>query len=488
MTEDSPDLGRSTEIGTGSGAADVPASSGADIRTDHAQDRAAESSNPRTIERNQDAYEAPAKPSGKTTRQLLQEEFAKARQDIEARGETYGLGQKTEAAKPTGKALGEVVKDAVDQAKLERDQTPAEAAKGRDAKGRFQKKDDAAAAAAGVGAPEPGAANVQPQPQPAPPALHLEGKAPPPGWSAEAKATWAALPPHVQQAIGKREQEMDAGGKGWAAEKKAYDEAFPAALENSMKQYGITRAGYVKRASDWHMGLSDQNKDHATGVWLQAAGEYKIPLPEIFYNAAGQVQILRPGTLRQLATALAKGQPAQLPNQQPQPDPRTQQELVQLRQEVAQLRQGQTQLTQTQQAEQDRVGEALYNEFTSKNYEHANNDQVRAVMADFVRKGLAPTKQGRIDVDGLYNKAAQWLDLIPNAAAQAAQQEQSRQAQAKTDAAAHRQAHAAQARNAGVSLSNRAPTAMPAPAKRTPNAPPPSVRDRLLEAIEEQRR
>lgn len=43
---------------------------------------------------------------------------------------------------------------------------------------------------------------------------------PPPGWSAEAKAQFNALPPVVQQEIAKREADMDNGGKQWAEQKQ----------------------------------------------------------------------------------------------------------------------------------------------------------------------------------------------------------------------------------------------------------------------------
>jgi hypothetical protein len=108
------------------------------------------------------------------------------------------------------------------------------------------------------------------------------------------------------------------------------------------------------------------------------------------------------------------------------------------------------------------------------------------MMAHFLRSGMAPTKNGQIDVDGLYTKAAQYLDLVPNAAAIAAQQKADAEAKARADAAAHRQAHTERGRAAGASIGTRAPTAPPGarPGQRR-DGPPPSVRDRLIEALRE---
>jgi len=47
---------------------------------------------------------------------------------------------------------------------------------------------------------------------------------PPKSWSADVKAEWSKLSPAVQQAVLKRETEINEGGRRWSEEKRAYDE------------------------------------------------------------------------------------------------------------------------------------------------------------------------------------------------------------------------------------------------------------------------
>lgn len=44
--------------------------------------------------------------------------------------------------------------------------------------------------------------------------------APPVGWTADEKALWATLPPAVQAAVSRREQQMEQGGRQWSEEKQ----------------------------------------------------------------------------------------------------------------------------------------------------------------------------------------------------------------------------------------------------------------------------
>ena len=58
-------------------------------------------------------------------------------------------------------------------------------------------------------------------------------------WSADAKAMWASLPPAVQAAVAKAEQEMDTGGRQWSEEKKRY-QATLAPLVQETQRLGVT--------------------------------------------------------------------------------------------------------------------------------------------------------------------------------------------------------------------------------------------------------
>ncbi len=76
-----------------------------------------------------------------------------------------------------------------------------------------------------------------------------EALKPPPGWSAEAKESFATLPPHVQAAISKREQEVDNGFKV-LQDYKGLEQFTP-----YVKAAGTTFADSMKRALDWEASL-----------------------------------------------------------------------------------------------------------------------------------------------------------------------------------------------------------------------------------------
>jgi hypothetical protein len=71
----------------------------------------------------------------------------------------------------------------------------------------------------------------------------------PPGWSAEAKAQFGTLPPEVQAAVAKREQEVDNGFRV-LQDYKGLEEFTPI-----VKQAGITHADVMRKAIDWEQSL-----------------------------------------------------------------------------------------------------------------------------------------------------------------------------------------------------------------------------------------
>lgn len=137
----------------------------------------------------------------------------------------------------------------------------------RDEHGRFAPKDGEqrvaapAAQQAAAAAPKPGdaqaAANAAPAaPQPAPavaqPAEQQSAATThrvPPGWSAEAKAQFGTLPPEVQAAVAKREQEVDNGFRV-LQDYKGLEEFTPL-----VKNAGITHADVMRKAIDWETSL-----------------------------------------------------------------------------------------------------------------------------------------------------------------------------------------------------------------------------------------
>jgi hypothetical protein len=92
-----------------------------------------------------------------------------------------------------------------------------------------------------------------PAPEKPPEALAAQPVAPahkaPPGWSAEAKASFETLPPHVQAAVAKREQEVDNGFRV-LQDYKGLEEFSPL-----VKQAGTTHAEVMRRAVSWEQAL-----------------------------------------------------------------------------------------------------------------------------------------------------------------------------------------------------------------------------------------
>ncbi|KEC75467.1 hypothetical protein RLPCCGM1_c0844 [Rhizobium leguminosarum bv. phaseoli CCGM1] len=133
----------------------------------------------------------------------------------------------------------------------------------RDEHGRFAPKetDKTAPAQQQAAAPKatqtPAAANAAPAaqqtPQAQPQASEQQSAANahrvPPGWSAEAKAQFATLPPEVQAAVAKREQEVDNGFRV-LQDYKGLEEFTPI-----VRQAGTTHADVMRRAIEWERSL-----------------------------------------------------------------------------------------------------------------------------------------------------------------------------------------------------------------------------------------
>lgn len=129
----------------------------------------------------------------------------------------------------------------------------------RDDAGRFAAKQpqvqpNAAATPAVPGAPAttpaaPAVATTAAQPAPDATQTGQEALKAPPGWSADAKASFAALPPHVQAAITKREQEVDNGFKV-LQDYKGLEQYTP-----YVKAAGTTFASAMERALSWEASL-----------------------------------------------------------------------------------------------------------------------------------------------------------------------------------------------------------------------------------------
>ncbi|WP_064686689.1 hypothetical protein, partial [Rhizobium bangladeshense] len=92
----------------------------------------------------------------------------------------------------------------------------------------------------------------------------------PPGWSQEAKAQFASLPPEVQAAVSKREEEVDRGFRV-LQDYKGLEEFTPI-----VRQAGTTHADVMRKAIDWENALIRDpvntviNVARMAGVNLQA--------------------------------------------------------------------------------------------------------------------------------------------------------------------------------------------------------------------------
>ncbi|MGR9188829.1 hypothetical protein [Rhizobium leguminosarum] len=140
---------------------------------------------------------------------------------------------------------------------------PGTAERQRDEHGRFAPKEADRSAAAPQAAAAAPKAEQTPAATSAAPAAQQATQAPtqaieqqtaathrvPPGWAPEAKAQFGSLPPEVQAAISKREQEVDNGFRV-LQDYKGLEEFTPI-----VRQAGTTHADVMRKAIDWEQSL-----------------------------------------------------------------------------------------------------------------------------------------------------------------------------------------------------------------------------------------
>ncbi len=112
---------------------------------------------------------------------------------------------------------------------------------------------------------------------------------PPPGWSPEAKAVFTSLPPAVQQAVAKREQEVSAGFQQYAGLKQRNDD-FERAIAPNRHIYagqGVSDAQAIANIWQWFHAIKD-SPDQAFPALAEMVG---FDLSTVGYAAAdGQDQ------------------------------------------------------------------------------------------------------------------------------------------------------------------------------------------------------
>lgn len=231
---------------------------------------------------------------------------------------------------------------------------------------------------------------------------------PPKGWSAEARAEWSKLPPAIQAAVVKREQEISEGGRQWSEEKRRYEEMITPLREQSGRR-GISEAEGLKRLLAAQNAL-DGNPAHAIR-WL--AQSYGVDLKQLATNPAYQAA------------------PVVQRTQQQQPDIAT---LVEQKLEEREVRRS-------------------VEHFASDTEKYPHFEKVRTVMAALVESGAAAT------LEDAYDRAV-YADPSLRSELLAAQQ-----SNAEAEKRRAEQERVAKAKSAAVSLRG-SPNGAPAPAPK----------------------
>jgi hypothetical protein len=279
------------------------------------------------------------------------------------------------------------------------------------------------------------------------PAAAPQPSSAPNGWSAEAKAEWSRLPPHVQAAVTKRETEMSAGARQLQERYGGIHKIVSTQLTAPAQKYGLTPDRILENALSWFQVI-EQNP--AQGL-AALARTYNIDASKL-------------GTA---APAPANGASNGSPQQQQYQDPRVDQ--------IAR-----TVMEMQQRGQQDATQAELRQ--WSANKPHF--DKVRLAMAQIV-SGAAQLQDtsiltadgASVDLDKVYEKAI-WMDPEIRSAVIKEQQEAARAA---------RQQQADQARKAGSSVRPGTPGSGSARNGEVKPKKGESVRDTIKRAMAELR-
>ena len=182
---------------------------------------------------------------------------------------------------------------------------------------------------------------------------------PPKSWSADVKAEWSKLPPAVQQAVIKRENEINEGGRRWSEEKRTYDEMLAPVREQAQRAGVDEREGLNRLLS----ASAFLERDPANAIaWLAKAYGVDLSKPT---------------------------------NSNAQPQPPADPVIAKLHQEVSGLK---STLQQREVAEARSAIEAF-----AKSPGHEHFEAVKATMGNLITSGQAT------DLNDAYEKAI-WLD------------------------------------------------------------------------------
>lgn len=103
--------------------------------------------------------------------------------------------------------------------------------------------------------------------------------APPVSWAADAKAQWAALPPAIQTAVLKREQEASNGFAQYSEKVKAYEQALSPVAQEAQRR-GMNLTDGIKRLLDGNTFIEQQPAEAI--LWL--AQKHGLDLAQLATN------------------------------------------------------------------------------------------------------------------------------------------------------------------------------------------------------------
>ena len=371
---------------------------------------------------------------------------------------------------------------------------------GRDAQGRLLPGNTArrrGAKEAGDGAAEPGAAGGAAQAAEGVPAGEAGGAEaaaaaagtapvgdPPAAWgkNKEALAAWPALPPAVQKAVLKREEDMQRGVDELKGRYAPLDAALAPHM-NAIKAYNKTPAEAVDQLFNWFSALAANPKV----AFPALAQSFKFDLASVAQPAVSP----QPGAAaaQPAGGTPETGQPAgAIPAELQQYINGMRAEIEGLKGQFGQELGGLRSTVDQQVAAWQAQNEAKTNDVLmqwAKDKPHF--ERVRGQMAKLIGSGYIPLlADGRVDLDGAYD-AALWGDKEIRAELSAAQQEAAEKAlKAKAEAEQKaQQAAADKARKAAVSVAPGAPGASSLNGARARGGKAKSVRESLAEAIRE---
>lgn len=124
---------------------------------------------------------------------------------------------------------------------------------------------------------------------------------PPRGWSADEKAQWATLPPAIQAAVSRRENEFNDGGRQWSEQRKGYEQALAPVHELS-SQYQMPPDEVVARLVSVEKRLGDPNQ--APQVIAELAQAYGVNLQTLTSQppVVNQAPVIDPNRITQDVT------------------------------------------------------------------------------------------------------------------------------------------------------------------------------------------